>query len=68
MLKNTFEMCLKKMIHQTDSKNEWMLLSACFMTKFELIFVLNKKALFLRGFILKPTERAKVLTKTDARD
>ena len=68
MLKNTFEMCLKKMIHQTDSKNEWMLLSACFMTKFELTFVLNKKALFLRGFILKPTERAKVLIKTDARD
>ena len=39
MLKNTVEMCLKKMIHQTDSKNEWMLLSACFLTKFELVFV-----------------------------
>ena len=28
-------------IHQTDSKNDWLLLSASFMAKFELIFVLT---------------------------
>ena len=40
---------------QIDSKNEWLLLSASFMAKFELVFVLTFS---LRGFILKPTERA----------
>ena len=32
--------CLKKVIHQIDSKNEWLLLSASLMAKFELVFVL----------------------------
>ena len=36
--------CLKNVIHQTNSKNEWLLLSASF-------------TLFLRGLILRPTER-----------
>ena len=40
-----------------DSKNEWLLLSANFTAKFELVFVLNWKTLFLRDFILKTTER-----------
>ena len=39
-----------------------------FTAKFGLIFVLSLKALFLIGFILKPTERAQVLLKNSARD
>ena len=50
------------MIHQTDSKNEWLLLSASFTAKIGL------EGAFLRGFILKPTERAQVPLKNDARD
>ena len=43
-------------IHQLDSKNEWLLLSVTFMAKFELVFVLTFES--ARVFILKPTERA----------
>ena len=32
--------CLKNVIHQIDSKNAWLLLSASFAAKFGLIFVL----------------------------
>ena len=32
--------CLKNVIHQIDSKNEWLLLSASFTAKFGLVFVL----------------------------
>ena len=32
--------CLKSVIHQIDSKNEWLLLLASFTAKFGLIFVL----------------------------
>ena len=32
--------CLKNVIHQTDSKNEWLLLSARFTAKFGLVFFL----------------------------
>ena len=38
--------CLKNVIHQIDSKNEWLLLPASFTAKFGLVL------------ILKPTERA----------
>ena len=31
----------KNVIHQIDSKNEWLLLSVTFMAKFELVFVLT---------------------------
>ena len=40
--------CLKNVIHQIDSKNGWLLLSAS----------LRQNLDFLRGFIFKPTERA----------
>ena len=30
----------ENVIHQIDSKNEWLLLSASFTEKFELVFVL----------------------------
>ena len=55
------------MIHQIDSKNEWLLLPASFSAKFVLVFV-HWKTLFLRGFILKPTERTKALLKNGTRD
>ena len=45
------------MIHQIDSKNEWFLLSVSFMTEFGLVLSYHWKKVFLRGFILKPTER-----------
>ena len=37
---------LKNVIHQTDSKNEWLLLSASFMAKFGLVFVLTLESVF----------------------
>ena len=40
VLKNT---CLKNLIHQIDSENEWLLLSACFTAKSGLLFVLALK-------------------------
>ena len=60
--------CLKKVIHQIDSKNEGLLLYASFAAKFEFIFVLTLENAFFRGFILKPTERALVLLKTGTRN
>ena len=45
-----------------------MLLSASFTAKFGLVFVLNWEMLFLRGFILKPTERAYVPLRNGTRD
>ena len=53
--------CLRNMIHQIDSKNEWLLLSASFTAKFRLAFVLTLENAFFRVFILMPTERACVL-------
>ena len=43
----TFEYrCLKNVIHQIHSKYEWLLLSASFTEKFELIFVLTLENAF----------------------
>ena len=56
------------MIHQIDSKNEWLLLSVTFTAKLELVFVLTFENAFLRVFILKPTERAQFLLKNGTRD
>ena len=39
--------CLKNMIHQIDSKNGWLLLSASFTAKFGLVFVLTLENIFL---------------------
>ena len=38
--------CLKNMIHQIDSKYEWLLLSASFAVKFGLVFVLTMENTF----------------------
>ena len=45
--------CLENMILQTDSKNEWLLLSASFTAKLELAFVLTLENAFFRDFILR---------------
>ena len=56
------------MIHQVDSKNEWLLLSASFMAKFGLDFVVTLGNAFFRGFILKSTEKALILLKNGTKD
>ena len=38
--------CLKNKIHQIDSKNEWLLLSAGFTAKVGLVFVLTLENTF----------------------
>ena len=38
--------CLKNVIHQIDSKNGWLFLSASFMGKFGLVFVLTLENAF----------------------
>ena len=38
--------CLKNVIHQIDSKNEWLLLRASFSSKFEFVFVLTLENAF----------------------
>ena len=60
--------CLKNVIHQIDSKNEWLLLRASFTAKFGLAFVLILENNFFRSFILKPTERVQVFLKNGNRD
>ena len=50
--------CLKNVIHQIDSKNEWLLLSVTFTAKLKLVFILTFKTIFLKVFILQPTVKA----------
>ena len=38
--------CLENVIHQIDSKNEWLLLPASFSAKFGLVFVLTLENVF----------------------
>ena len=45
--------CLENVILQTDSKNEWLLLSASFTEKLELAFVLTLENAFFSDFILR---------------
>ena len=56
------------MIHQIDSKKEWLFLSTRFTGNFELVFVLTLENTFFRGLILKPTEKAYILLKKGTRD
>ena len=59
------------MFEKCDSPNrQHLLLSASFPAKFELVFSLNleKDFFFLRGSILKPSERAQTLLKNGTRD
>ena len=38
--------CLKNVIYQVESKNEWLLLSVTFTAKLELVFVLTFESAF----------------------
>ena len=38
--------CLNNVIHETDSKNKWLLLPASFTAKFRLVFVLTLENAF----------------------
>ena len=38
--------CLKNVVHETYSKNEWLLLSAIYTVKFGLIFILTLENAF----------------------
>ena len=58
----------EKVIHQIDSKNEWLVLLVTFTAKVELVFVLHSRTLFLRVVILKSTERPYVPLKNGTRD
>ena len=49
--------CLKKVIRQIDRKNEWLLLSASFTAKFELVFVLKPENAFSERFHFKASRK-----------
>ena len=56
--------CLKKVIHQIDSKINWLLLSTSFTAKFELDFALTLASAFSKRFHFKANrKRALVLLK-----
>ena len=59
--------CLKNVIHQIDSRNGWLLLSASLRQNLGQFLSQHWKTLFLRGFIFKGTERVQVL-KNGTRD
>ena len=50
--------CLKKVIYQTDNKNELLFLSADFMSKFELVVALTKKYVLSERFRFKVTRKS----------
>ena len=54
---------LRKMIHQIDSKSEWLLLSARFTAKFELVFVLTLENDFSYRFHFKANRKSKGSSK-----
>ena len=49
---------LKKVIHQINSKNEWLFLSASFTAKFELVFVLTLENNFSQRFHFKANRKS----------
>ena len=49
---------LKNVIHQIDSKNEWLLPQASFTAKFELVFVLTLENAFSERFHLKANRKS----------
>ena len=51
------QMSKKDMVHQIDSKNEWLLLSETFTAKFELVFVLTFENAFSQSFHVKANRR-----------
>ena len=59
---------LKNVIHQIDSKNEWLLLSASFTAKFVLAFVLTLENAFSQRFHFKAYRKSIDSSKNGARD
>ena len=49
---------LKNVIHQIDSKNEWLLLSVTFTVKLELVFVLTFENAFSWSFHFKANRKS----------
>ena len=50
--------CLKNIIHQVGSKNEWLLFSVTFMAKLELDFVLTLENAFLLEFLFQSQKKS----------
>ena len=48
---------LKNVIHQLDSKNEWLLLSVTFTAKLEVVFVLTFENAFSWSFHFKANRK-----------
>ena len=57
--------CLQKLIHQTDSKNKWFLLSGSFTAKFGLVFVTLENAFSYRFHleVKRSIDSSKILWK-----
>ena len=50
--------CMKNVIYQIDSKNEWLLLSITFTAKLELVFVLKFENAFPLSFHFKTNRKS----------
>ena len=48
----------EKSVHQTESKNEWLLLSVALTTKLELVFVLTIENAFSESFHFKANKKS----------
>ena len=48
----------EKSVHQTESKNEWLLLSVALTTKLELVFVLTFENAFSESFHFKANRKS----------
>ena len=57
----------ENVIHQIDNKNEWLLPSASFMSKFGLIFVLRPENAFSWKFHLKANRKSMGSSKNGTR-
>ena len=60
--------CFKNVIHQIDSKNEWLLLSASLTAKFELVFVLTLENAFSWRFHFKANRKSLSSSKKSTTD
>ena len=58
----------ENVIHQIDSKNAWLLLSASFTEKFWLVFVLTLESAFYQRFHFKPNRKSIYSPKNGSRD
>ena len=59
---------MKNVIHQIDSKNEWLLLPVSFTAKFMLVFVLSLENTFSERFHFNANRKSIGSSKTGTRD